>query len=151
METRGSIDSAHAPLSNYQNSPYPPDTYHNESGYMTPAIKKKGLSPWVKIGVPVLLLVIAGAVVGGVIGSRSHNKNVSTASSSGGNSNPAAASSAVSAKNAIGIFPTSTDSYELPVYPSTVSPLAIQEWLGLIIWTFIDQYRCFYYPNLSRQ
>lgn len=136
MADRSSYDSAHLPLSNvhYQstpntNSPYRSgDPYYNESGSYPSPSKKKGLSPWLKFGVPVLLLVVVGAVVGGVVGSRSHNKNASI-TSLGGASNPAAASSAVSAKNAIGIFPTSTDSYELPVYPSTVSLIIIQELL----------------------
>lgn len=128
MADRSSYDSAQVPLSNVQyqsttnpNSPYrSSEPYYNESGYYPPPAKKQGLSPWVKFGLPVLLLVVAGAVVGGVLGSRSHNKNASVSSAGGGNS-PAAASSAVNAKNAIGIFPMSTDTYELPVYPSTVS------------------------------
>lgn len=129
MADRSSYDSAQVPLSNVQyqathnsNSPYRSgEPYYNESGYYPPPAKKSGLSPWIKFGAPVLLLVIAGAVVGGVVGSRSHNNNAST-SSSGGGSSPGSASSAVSVKNALGVFPMSTDSYELPVYPSTVSP-----------------------------
>ncbi|KAF8528268.1 heparinase II/III family protein [Gautieria morchelliformis] len=132
MAGRSSYDSAHLPLSNaqYQSTPNPNtpyrsgDPYYNESGYLPPPAKKRGLSPWIKFGVPVLLLVIVGAVVGGVLGSRNHNKNASTSSSSSGNSNPADASSAVSAKNALGVFPVSTDSYELPVYPSTTNTAA---------------------------
>lgn len=92
------------------------DPYYNESsGYITPQASKKGVSKWIKIGVPVLVLVIAGAVVGGILGSRSSK------SSSSANSAAAAASSAVSAKNEIGIFPTATDSeFMMPIYPATV-------------------------------
>ncbi|PWN47769.1 hypothetical protein IE53DRAFT_371182 [Violaceomyces palustris] len=42
---------------------------------------KKGVSKWVKIGVPIAILVIAGAVLGGIFGSRAANK------SSGGSGN----------------------------------------------------------------
>ncbi|EIN14048.1 heparinase II/III family protein [Punctularia strigosozonata HHB-11173 SS5] len=85
---------------------------------------KKRLSPWIKFGVPVAILVIIGVVVGVVVGTRHNSSSTSSASSSGGSS-PAAASSAVSAKNAIGIFATATDSYyEMPLYPSTTNSAA---------------------------
>jgi hypothetical protein len=77
---------------------------------------KKRISNWVKFGIPIALLVIAGAVVGGIFGSRKSH------SSSSSNSPSAAASSAASVKSAIGEFPTATDSfYGVPLYPSTVS------------------------------
>lgn len=80
---------------------------------------KKGVSKWIKIGLPVALLVVIAAVLGGVLGSRHHSS--ATASSA---SSSAAASSAASAQKAIGIFATSTNSeYMMPVYPSTVSYL----------------------------
>ena len=96
------------------------DPYYNAStGYITPANAKKPLSKWIKFGIPVAVIVIAGAVVAGVLASRHGNKSSSSSSSSSGS--PAAASSAVSAKNAVGIFPTGTDSeFMVPIYPSTV-------------------------------
>jgi hypothetical protein len=156
MADRSSYDSAQVPLSNVQyqstNNPnthlHSSEPYYNESGYYPSPAKKQGLSPWVKFGLPVLLLVIAGAVVGGVVGSRSHHKNASVSSAGGGGSNPAAASSAVNAKNAIGIFPMSTDSYELPVYPSTVSPIILHVWIGILKHRII--YRRIPLPSLSQ-
>jgi hypothetical protein len=98
------------------------DPYYNSStGYVAPPTPKKSISKWIKFGVPVGVLVIAGAVVGAVLGTR-HNGNGSSASNSDPGS-PAAASSAVSAKNAQGIYPTATDSeFMVPIYPSTVRP-----------------------------
>lgn len=89
------------------------DPYYNAStGYITPSQPpKKKVSNWIKFGVPIAVLVIVGAVLGGVLGSRA-SKNSSASS---------AATSAIQAKNAIGIFPTGTDSlYMLPLYPATV-------------------------------
>jgi hypothetical protein len=116
-----------APNYHNANSPYGSgDPYYNESsGYITPMPVKKRASNWLKFGVPVALIVIVAAVVGGVVGSRHHNSNssVSGAASGGGSAGDqtGAASSAASVKNAIGVFPTGTDSqYLLPLYPSTV-------------------------------
>ena len=117
-----------APNYHNANSPYGSgDPYYNESsGYITPMPVKKRTSNWLKIGVPVLVVVIVAAVVGGVVGSRHHgssSSSVSGASSSGGSSGnqAAAASAAASVKNAIGVFPTGTNSqYLIPLYPSTV-------------------------------
>ena len=97
------------------------DPYYNAStGYITPASPKKPLNKWIKFGIPAAIVVIAGAVVAGVVASRHHSHNSSSQSSST-SGNPAAASSAVSAKNAVGIFPTATDSeFMVPIYPSTV-------------------------------
>lgn len=98
------------------------DPYYNEStGYITPQppVKKGGVSNWIKIGVPVLIVVIVGAVLGGVLGSRKAN-NASSSSSAG----QADASSAVSIKNEIGRYATATNSlYLVPLYPSTVSAM----------------------------
>lgn len=98
------------------------DPYYNESsGYITPQAPPKRSGTWWKVGIPVLILVVIGAVVGGVVGSRKHSTSNAAATSNGGKSSPAAASSAVSAQNAIGVFPTATDSdFMKPVYPSTV-------------------------------
>lgn len=99
------------------------DPYYNAStGYISPSNPKKPLNKWVKFGIPVAILVIAGAVTAGVVASHHHSNNSSSKSSSSSTSgSPAAASSAVSAKNAVGIFPTATDSeFMVPLYPSTV-------------------------------
>ncbi len=92
------------------------DPYYSAStGYITPQNPRKPLSKWIKFGVPVGILVIAAAVVAAVVATHRHH---SSSTSSG---SPAAASSAISAKDAVGIFPTATDSeYMVPIYPSTV-------------------------------
>jgi len=97
------------------------DPYYSAStGYIAPANSKRSLSKWIKFGVPVGILVVAGAVVGAVLGTRHHGGS-SSSSGSSSSGNPAAASSAISAKNAVGVFPTATDSeYMVPVYPATV-------------------------------
>ncbi|KAF8222134.1 hypothetical protein L208DRAFT_1324262 [Tricholoma matsutake] len=99
------------------------DPYYNESsGYITPHPAKKRTSNWIKIGIPVLVLVIIGAVVGGVLGSRSKSQNNVRTSSAGG---AAAASSAASVKLSIGRFATATNSeYMIPIYPSTTNTAA---------------------------
>ena len=115
---------------NYQSSPYGTNdpNYHESAGYIAPLPRKKPLSKWIKIGVPVLIAVIIAAVVGGVVGSRNSNSkdastsNSSSSSSSGSAGDTAAASSAISAKSAVGRFATATDSeFMVPIYPSTVS------------------------------
>ena len=111
---------------NANNTPYGSgDPYYNEStGYITPMPMKKRTSNWVKIGVPVLVVVILAAVLGGVLGTRASKKSSDSSSSAQGDtaSGAAAASSAVSVKNAIGVFPTATNSlYLQPIYPSAVS------------------------------
>ncbi|KAH0838176.1 chondroitin AC/alginate lyase [Lanmaoa asiatica] len=103
-----------------RNTPYGSgDPYYNAStGYITPQQPpKKKVSNWIKFGVPIAVLVIAGAILGGVLGSRA-SKNSSASSA-------AAATSAIQAKNAIGIYPTGTDSlYMLPLYPATTNTAA---------------------------
>ncbi|EGN91627.1 hypothetical protein SERLA73DRAFT_100273 [Serpula lacrymans var. lacrymans S7.3] len=97
------------------------DPYYNESsGYITPQPPvKKQTSNWIKFGIPLAIVVIVGAVLGGVLGSRHHN-DVAEASSGS-----AAASVAASVKNELGVFPTSTDSqYLLPIYPATTNTAA---------------------------
>lgn len=97
-----------------RNTPYGSgDPYYNAStGYITPPQPpKKQVSNWIKFGVPIAILVIAGAVLGGVLGSRASKSSSSSS----------AATSAIQAKNAIGIYPTGTDSlYMVPLYPTTV-------------------------------
>ncbi|TFK56547.1 heparinase II/III family protein [Heliocybe sulcata] len=105
------------------NSPYGSgDPYYSEStGFLgAQSGRRKGMSNWIKFGVPVLIVVIIAAVVGGVVGTRKHNSTTADAQSS-----QASASSAASAKAAIGIFPTGTNSqYMLPLYPSTTNSAA---------------------------
>jgi hypothetical protein len=114
-------DTLNTPL---RNSPYGSgDPYYNESsGYITPhRPPKKTVSKWVKFGIPVAIVVIAAAVLGGVLGSRG-SKNSSSAAAQGS----AAATSAISVKNDLGHFPTATDSqYLVPIYPMTVSFLFV--------------------------
>ncbi|PPQ64475.1 hypothetical protein CVT26_002014 [Gymnopilus dilepis] len=101
------------------------DPYYNESsGFITPhPAPKRRVSPWIKFGVPVLVIVIIAAVVGGVVGSR-HSSSRAASNGSGGSSgdSAAAASSAASAKLALGRFATATNSeFEVPLYPSTTN------------------------------
>ncbi|EIW74347.1 heparinase II III family protein [Coniophora puteana RWD-64-598 SS2] len=106
---------------NNASSPYGSgDPYYSQStGYITPQTPpKKKTSGWIKFGVPVALIIIVAAVLGGVFGSRA-SKNSTSASSA------AAAASASSVKKEIGIFATGTDSlYGLPIYPSTTNSAA---------------------------
>jgi len=83
--------------------------------------KKSKVNKWIKIGVPVFILVVIVAVLAGVFGSRAANKQDSTRAAS----QDAAASSEANAQSSIraelGRFATATDEYFQPVYPSTVS------------------------------
>lgn len=112
-------------------SPYGDHANNESTGYITaPAAgaKKGGVSKWIKIGVPVLILVIIGAVLGGVLGSRHHNSSSAASSSASGPSASAAASSAASAQKAVGMFATATNSeFMKPVYPSTTNSAAYSE------------------------
>ena len=126
--TEAAASSSHLRPAGTPTTPYGSgDPYYNESsGYIAPpgasAAKRRGVSPWIKFGVPVLVCVIIAAVLGGVLGSRAHhNKSSASSAAAASATGAAAASSAASAKEAIGVFPTGTDSlYMLPLYPSTV-------------------------------
>ncbi|KAF8640814.1 hypothetical protein AX17_000463 [Amanita inopinata Kibby_2008] len=113
--TYNSLNSGNHP------SPYGSgDPYYNEStGYITPhPVKKRGVSNWVKVGVPVLIVIIVGAVLGGIFGSRSKNSSASSSASSSGEA-------AASIKNSIGRYATATNSlYLVPLYPSTTNTAA---------------------------
>ena len=114
MASYDALDSGTSPYGS--GDPY----YNTSTGYITPSTPKKSLtkSKWIKFGVPVGILVIAGAVVAAVLATRHHHNSSSSSKNSG---SPAAASSAISAKNAVGVFPTATNSeFMVPVYPSTV-------------------------------
>ncbi|KAL5534002.1 hypothetical protein ACEPAG_462 [Sanghuangporus baumii] len=120
-----SFDSGQRPLTHvrYQSANANPygsgDPYYNQSsGFLPPQKPKKGISPWIKFGIPVAILVIVGVVVGAVVGTR-NNDNDNRASS---NDPSAAASSAVSAKSEVGRFAVQTDSeFMMPIYPSTTN------------------------------
>lgn len=93
------------------------DGYYNESsGFVASHPKKKKTSPWIKFGIPIAILIIAGAVVGIVLGIKKHNDDSPAAAAS---KSAAAASSAAAA---LGVFPSATNSlYMVPIYPQTVS------------------------------
>ena len=123
------------------NSPYGSgDPYYNESsGYITPMPIKKARSNWIKFGIPAAVVaIIVAAVVGGVVGSRHHSssQNASASGNQAKGTSPGdqqAASSAAAVKNAIGVFPTGTDSqYLLPLYPSTVGHIDRRNFYCLI-------------------
>ncbi|KAM5533968.1 hypothetical protein V8D89_012393 [Ganoderma adspersum] len=101
--------------------------YDKESAGLTTSRPKPQSRKWIWIGVPVAIVVILAAVLGGVLGSRAH-KNSSSTSGNAAASSPtgeAAASQAASIKEQVGLFPTGTDSqYLLPIYPSTTNTAA---------------------------
>jgi len=102
--------------------------YSESTGYISPMpAQKKGVSPWIKFGIPVGIVIVIAAVVGGVLGAKAGNDDDASSSSGGSSGNSdAAASSAVSAKGEIGIFATATDSYYMvPVYPTEVRSIVI--------------------------
>ncbi|KAI0375202.1 hypothetical protein BV20DRAFT_960295 [Pilatotrama ljubarskyi] len=103
--------------------------YANETSGLTTSRPKTRSRKWLWIGVPVAIVVILAAVLGGVLGSRAHknNSNNSSSAAAAGSSptGEAAASQAASIKEAVGLFPTATDSqYLLPLYPSTTNTAA---------------------------
>jgi hypothetical protein len=123
----GSFDSGQRPLTNvnYQSANNPYDSgagfYGESSGFLQPQPQKKRISGWIKFGIPILIIIAAGAIVGGILGSKAEKKHSSSSNTSANPTNPAAASSAVANKNEIGVFATGTDSYGLPIYPTNVS------------------------------
>ena len=95
-----------------------------------PGSTQKRTSPWVKFGIPVVVLVVIGAVLGGVLGTQLNKHSSTNAASSPSGSSPSslspaqsksAAASASSAAKAQGRFATGTDTYGLPIYPSTTN------------------------------
>ena len=106
------------------NHPYAAgDPYYAEStGFITPqqAVKKRGMSNWIKFGVPLLIVVVVAAVLGGVLGSRKPNNDAAT-STSGSSSDSVTHGSGAALNLANSPFATATDSkYLEPLYPSTV-------------------------------
>ncbi|KAI0963980.1 hypothetical protein AcW1_000911 [Taiwanofungus camphoratus] len=106
------------------------DPYYNESsGYITPPQPpKRHISNWIRFGIPAAIAIIVAAVLGGVLGSRSHHNSSTSASGGAAAASPtgaAAASQAASAKAQVGLFATGTNSlYMLPLYPSTTNTAA---------------------------
>jgi hypothetical protein len=145
MATYNAIDSGTSPSPYGSGDPY----YNSSTGYITPPNPKKspGINKWIKFGVPVGVLVIAGVVVAAVLATRHHGHN---SSSSSKNSNPAAASSAISAKNAVGIFATGTNSeFMVPLYPSTVRLALLRVFQVNFSPVYLtDKYCCLYNPHV---
>lgn len=111
-----------APTSPYgSGDPY----YNKSSGYIASGPAKRQKNNWLRIGIPIAILVIVGAVVGGVLGSRASKKNNGDSSggnnSNGGNSNGNGNNPVI---NGLARLPSSTDPvYGMPIYPSSVSSL----------------------------
>jgi hypothetical protein len=110
-------------------NPYATST--SQRGYATP---KKKRNKWLWIGVPLLLIIIIGAVLGGVLGTQLNKGSTSTKSSTSSNAATpgntglpsgvtGANSAAATATGANGqaYLAEATDSYMLPVYATGVS------------------------------
>jgi hypothetical protein len=85
---------------------------------------KRPVSKWIKLGIPLAILAIAGLIVGVVIGTHKSASRSSSgrAAGSAGNAGNSLASSVVSAKLAVGRYATATESeYLVPLYPSTTN------------------------------
>lgn len=116
----------HSPEQTAPASPYGSgDPYYNKSsGYIASgaAPAKSSKRNWLKIGIPIAILVIVGAVVGGVLGSRKSKKN-SNSNGDSSNNNNGNGNSNGGPNNGLARLPTSTDPfYGMPIYPSSVSP-----------------------------
>jgi hypothetical protein len=156
------MDSGQRPLyskyetSNTNANPYGSgDPYYNAStGYLPPQKPKKGISKWIKFGVPALILVIVAVVVGAVVGTRNNNNNSKSGGSGSSNGDPAAAESSLVDQKNLGRFPTATDSeYFVPLYPSTVCSFFLSpphELSAELAPLASDQYRCIHNPYLRR-
>ena len=94
--------------------------------------KKKGLSKWVKIGVPVAVVVLAGIGIGAYFGLRNKSNNASTngnqQGSGNGNGNGNNGGTSINLEDSR--LAISTDTWMQPVYPSTVSYSPRFNWFG---------------------
>lgn len=135
---RGSYDSTSVPLNNTRfqqnysnpnfqdapNTPFQDEPKYNTQGYGSAIVppRKRRISPWIKFGLPVLVVVAIAAIVGGVVGSHSSKKASALANASGSPNSPngSPAGPGKTGLDGLAVFPVSTDSYELPVYPQTV-------------------------------
>jgi hypothetical protein len=118
----------HTPEQTAPASPYGSgDPYYNKSsGYIASgaAPAKSSKRNWLKIGIPIAVLVIVGAVVGGVLGSRKSKKNSDSNGGNNSNNNNGNGNPSGGPNNGLARLPTSTDPfYGMPIYPSSVSPL----------------------------
>lgn len=90
--------------------------------------------PWV-LGAILALVIILGAVLGGVFGSRAANNNNKNNSANGGNANAAAAGTSGAVDPASrtkgsgneAVVPTATDAYGNPLYPTTTGSAVIAQ------------------------
>jgi len=109
------------PLLNNQNIYQNDDpSFHQSTGYVTPARPASGAkrtSNWIKFGIPVVVLVIAGAVVGGILGSRKGSSSSAAAAAS----SSAAAAAAAGSAGGREVLATGTNTWFLPEYPSTTN------------------------------
>ncbi|SNX84108.1 uncharacterized protein MEPE_02816 [Melanopsichium pennsylvanicum] len=104
---------------------------------------KKGVSKWIKIGVPILILIIVGAVLGGVLGSRAGNDNNNSSSGSGSGSTSSTSTPNVqgaaltaaeqAAKNGGNnmLFYQGTDPYGNPAYVSSQVDTSAPSYTGV--------------------
>ncbi|SCV71498.1 BQ2448_3086 [Microbotryum intermedium] len=110
----GSTDQFPPSASNAHLSPRGEKPY--EYNYDAPVPQKRGVSKWIKFGIPLLLLVIAGAVVGGIFGSRVANDSKSRA-----NANAAAQGGSSSASSGSGTSSQATGTSGTSSSPSRTS------------------------------
>lgn len=89
---------------------------HEFDSYTPQKRNPSGTSKWLKIGLPVAVVLIAVGVVVGVLVSRHHKSSTSSTGGSGGGNGGGGGGGG----NNLGVFYTTTDAYGLPVYPSTV-------------------------------
>jgi hypothetical protein len=110
--------------------------YNTEGFKATAAAPKKGTSKWIKIGIPVVLVLVAGGVVAGILISRNNksdgdegdgsspSKNNGTSSGTGNTGGDNAISDGTpkgsGSTGGNGQFFSSVDDYFLPVYPTKV-------------------------------
>lgn len=118
--------ASYSSIHNRNNSPYGNASHSESAGFIAPASgAKRGVSPWIKFGIPVGVVVILAAVLGGVLGSRASRNSDASAAADSSSSAAAAASSAASAAHDLGRFATATNSeFMVPVYPSFTSNAA---------------------------
>ncbi|EJD54513.1 hypothetical protein AURDEDRAFT_110122 [Auricularia subglabra TFB-10046 SS5] len=131
MSYNQSSDALHRPLSNpnYSRAPgnegeyYNQGSYNNKYGYPPVAPARKRKSAWVRIGIPIALLLVIAAVVVGVVVALRNKKDKNSDGSSGGSGNGSGGNGGNGGPNAnVGTFATSTDAYFLPVYPTQANP-----------------------------
>lgn len=127
------------PMSSQTHLPTSDNRYPYGGGYSEKYDRKAKKSKWLVVGLPLLLLlIIAGAVLGGVLGTRAAKNNQNTSVNSTGGNNDSGSNSGSGnggggggggsqqggTGTSIGRFAISTNAeFQMPVYPSTVSSL----------------------------